>query len=593
MPNSTRSNKESQLIFSPDPASLERTIRKEAHSLSTDNNTSVSLDSAQPPSIQTPVPSTDSRSPLSIDNIDLTSTDNLHLTSIDIPSRTSIDTEPRAMVAPLILVRDNNGDLHDQEGHLHNAAGQRIDAQWVAIPEPDATTTVKKPQTISRRINDPGIIAACHYGDEYETEYLESIETHTATSIDSCNQISTDIPHEESVDTNPDEWENDYYNPTINAYTRQSMHTDEYDEDYEEERAIEYRAILDEEDKLLRHSSWKRTTRSIERTSLPSIDTQPQQRCRQGASTDTAYYKSIDTDFIRVRDEDYSIGSWADEHHHESFAVEIVTYTPGADKLQDSFTDEELLNMQKRDDTDQIQAEAAWERTRSIDTRHQQSIDKRPQQSIDINNTTSIDNHSIPKNTVGEKDKLENQYLTPDKFANGADNMFMHERSNSEHKTTKEFYDAAGGIENCFKQRSRHTNHPSINIDVPMVTKQPKFSRRAFDPYDGHTFPVHNKDIRRLLERASRDEPAYICLPEHASQFTQTKLVPEIYTKDEINGMFYGVCGEHDRNKEAFQMKLDGVYYPLNDSISWLTTCMEEMKQEIARIQNATGTVRP
>ncbi|KAF3550913.1 hypothetical protein DY000_02007499 [Brassica cretica] len=57
--------------------------------------------------------------------------------------------------------------------------------------------------------------------------------------------------------------------------------------------------------------------------------------------------------------------------------------------------------------------------------------------------------------------------------------------------------------------------------------------------------------------------------------------------------MFYGVCGEHDRNKEAFQMKLDGVYYPLNDSISWLTTCMVEMKKDIARIQNATGTVRP
>ncbi|KAF3501324.1 hypothetical protein F2Q69_00043021 [Brassica cretica] len=57
--------------------------------------------------------------------------------------------------------------------------------------------------------------------------------------------------------------------------------------------------------------------------------------------------------------------------------------------------------------------------------------------------------------------------------------------------------------------------------------------------------------------------------------------------------MFYGVCCEHVRNKEAFQMKLDGVYYPLNDSISWLTTCMEEMKQDIARIQNATGTNRP
>ncbi|KAF2614068.1 hypothetical protein F2Q70_00011985 [Brassica cretica] len=130
MPSSTRSNKESQLIFSPYLASLERMIRKEARSLSTDNNNSVSLDSAQPPSTQTPVPSTQtpvpstySRLPLSIDNTDLPSTDNLHPTSIDIPSRTSSYTDPRSMVWPLILVRDNNGDLHDQEGHLRNAAG--------------------------------------------------------------------------------------------------------------------------------------------------------------------------------------------------------------------------------------------------------------------------------------------------------------------------------------------------------------------------------------------------------------------------------------------------------------------------------------
>ncbi|KAF2532789.1 hypothetical protein F2Q70_00029373 [Brassica cretica] len=71
------------------------------------------------------------------------------------------------------------------------------------------------------------------------------------------------------------------------------------------------------------------------------------------------------------------------------------------------------------------------------------------------------------------------------------------------------------------------------------------------------------------------------------ASFTQTKLVPEIYTKDEINEMFNGIYGEQEKNKEDFQMKLDGVYYPLNDSISWLTTCMEEMRQDIARIQRA------
>ncbi|KAF3581992.1 hypothetical protein DY000_02030747 [Brassica cretica] len=126
MPITTRSNRETQLLFLPDPASLERSIRKVARSSSTDNNTCVSLDAAQPPSTQTLVPSIDTRSPLSTDNTHLPSPNILHPTSIDTPSQTSINTETREMVAPLILVRDNYGDLHDQEGHLCNAAGLLI-----------------------------------------------------------------------------------------------------------------------------------------------------------------------------------------------------------------------------------------------------------------------------------------------------------------------------------------------------------------------------------------------------------------------------------------------------------------------------------
>ena len=102
----------------------------------------------------------------------------------------------------------------------------------------------------------------------------------------------------------------------------------------------------------------------------------------------------------------------------------------------------------------------------------------------------------------------------------------MHQRSNPEQKATKESYDTAGGIDNGFIQRSRHTNHPSIDVDVSTsVARQPEFGRRAYDLYgnmkfyceekdeygvyrddkefarylDGRTIPVHNKDIRRLL----------------------------------------------------------------------------------------------
>ncbi|KAF3529509.1 hypothetical protein DY000_02040400 [Brassica cretica] len=280
--------------------------------------------------------------------------------------------------------------------------------------------------------------------------------------------------------------------------------------------------------------------------------------------------------------------------------------------------------MQRHDETDQLRSEAAWGRTRSshpIDRASRPSIDINPPTSIDVAHTTSIDIRSKPNTTVSEKDKFDNEYLTPDEFGVFRDpNGYARTIDRQyEQQDTKEFYDTAGGIDKSFKQRSRHPIRPSIDVDVPTsVDRHPEFGRRAFDFYgtrnfyweekneygvyrddqgytrdlEGRTIRVHNRDIRRLLERASSDKPSYICLPEHASIFTQTKLVPEIYTKDEINEMFYGVCGAKEKYEGDFHMKIDGVYHPLNDSIGWLTTCMEEIRQDIAKIQQATDTSR-
>ncbi|KAF3588094.1 hypothetical protein F2Q69_00031199 [Brassica cretica] len=122
MPSSIRSNKETQLLFSPDPASLERSIRKEARSSSINNSACSSLNFGQPPSTQAHVPSTDTRSLPWTKDTHLPSTDIFHPTLIDTSVRTSFDTEPRDMVATLILLRDERGELHDHEGHLRNAA---------------------------------------------------------------------------------------------------------------------------------------------------------------------------------------------------------------------------------------------------------------------------------------------------------------------------------------------------------------------------------------------------------------------------------------------------------------------------------------
>ncbi|KAF2570456.1 hypothetical protein F2Q70_00003219 [Brassica cretica] len=421
------------------------------------------------------------------------------------------------------------------------------------------------------------------------------------------HQKLTDIPGEESVDSSPEDWENDYYNPTVAAYTRHNIHTEEYDEDYEEEQAADYRAILDEEDKLLYHSSWKKNAPSIDGTISTSIDTQAHHTNRKRSSTDIAYHPSIDTGVDRVREGDHSIGNWADDYHHASYAVETEIHKPRADELHEGFTYEELLNMQRRDEADQQQASATGE-----GTRFSHSIDRANHPSIDENLPSSVDIRPKTEPTISENPNLDNQYLTPDEFdilqmANGADNLFMQQRTipANHQRVTKEFYDTAGGIDNRFTKKYRHPTRPSTDVNIPpSVDRRPKFVRRAFDLFEtgkfywkekneygvykddqrcardvyGHIINVSKEDIRKLMERASKDEHNYICLPEHASSFTQTNLVPEIYTKDEINEIFYGVCGAQEKNEGDFQVKLDGVYYPLNDSISWLTTCMEEMR---------------
>ncbi|KAF3536395.1 hypothetical protein F2Q69_00023421 [Brassica cretica] len=101
------------MLLSSDLASLERSIRKEIRSSSIDNNICSSLDFCQPPSTQTLVSSTDTHSSPSIEDTHLPSTEIFHPTSINTSVRTSIDTEPRDMVATLILVCDERGDLHD------------------------------------------------------------------------------------------------------------------------------------------------------------------------------------------------------------------------------------------------------------------------------------------------------------------------------------------------------------------------------------------------------------------------------------------------------------------------------------------------
>ncbi|KAF3536805.1 hypothetical protein F2Q69_00022804 [Brassica cretica] len=249
---------------------------------------------------------------------------------------------------------------------------------------------------------------------------------------------------------------------------------------------------------------------SIDGTISTSIDTQPHHTKRKRSSTDIAYQPSIDTGVDRVREGDHSIGSWTDDYHHPSYVVETEIHEPRADEFHEGFTYEELLNMKRRDEADQHQAAATGE-----GTRFSHSIDRANHPSIDENLPSLID--------IRPKAKPTHQLV---------DYMY-------------------GGDEARYSQDSACGRHTSITIDrqTPLTIDQQA-------PLGIDRQIALNIDRRRPkditadeTERASKDKHNYISLPEQASSFTQTKLVPEIYTKDEINEMFYGVCGAQEKNE--------------------------------------------
>ncbi|KAF2552539.1 hypothetical protein F2Q68_00033473 [Brassica cretica] len=80
----------------------------------------------------------------------------------------------------------------------------------------------------------------------------------------------------------------------------------------------------------------------------------------------------------------------------------------------------------------------------------------------------------------------------------------------------------------------------------------------------GEMIPVTKDDIRKLLERASLFEESHICLPEHATSFTLTRLAPELYTKDEINEMVFGICGAQEKLGEELKSLVEDTHQPLD-----------------------------
>ncbi|KAF2551153.1 hypothetical protein F2Q68_00034279 [Brassica cretica] len=215
-------------------------------------------------------------------------------------------------------------------------------------------------------------------------------------------------------------------------------------------------------------------------------------------------------------------------------------------------------------------------------------------------------------------------------LANGADNLFMQQRSIPDNvKAVPDEYPRAttkgigshrsftpvgqASIDKVASTSLDRVTPTSIDkAPSPSIDRRYECGRRAYVSYGARKFrweqkdeygvyrdesryarsvagemiPVTKVNIRKVLERASLFEESHICLPEHATSFTPTKLAPEIYTKDEINEMVTGICGAQEKLGDEHKTLVDDTYQPLDRGYNELFRSMAEMRTEIESMQH-------
>ncbi|WZZ70349.1 hypothetical protein YC2023_081719 [Brassica napus] len=327
-----------------------------------------------------------------------------------------------------------------------------------------------------------------------------------------------------------------------------------------------------------------------------------------------------------------------------SFAPHITSHDTEAEKMnaltnQSEVTSRRSIQSKNHNFTDK--------RLPSIDTPVSTSIDthSKPQLSLFTKKNMSMDydfltpdEFGIFKDPDGHARAMDGRILKVSRedisnilqVANGPENLFMQQRSILDNiPTVPDEHPGANTTAIGSHQSYRPVGHASIDKVAPTsfnrvtpisLDKTPspsidrcyEFVHRAYDIYGARKFrweqkdeygvyrnefgyarsvagemiPVTKDNIRKILERASLYEESHICLPEHATSFTPTRLALEIYTKDEINEMVTGICGAQERLGDELKTLVDDTYQPLDRGYNELFRSMAEMRTEIESMQH-------
>ncbi|KAF3536380.1 hypothetical protein F2Q69_00022371 [Brassica cretica] len=284
---------------------------------------------------------------------------------------------------------------------------------------------------------------------KYEIEYSESIDTHTASSIDSNESPTTDEHYPTSLDgKQPDE-------------------------------------------RYSSHSFNNTSPPSIDRVYSASVDTHPHSAKRSYASIDTTPGTSIDIKDAAFEKEKWNIPipSRFTNTYTSNFAPHITSHD----------TKEEKMNSR----TNQSEGTSR----RSIRSKNPNSADKRLP-SIDTPVSTSINSHSKPKSSLFTKKNMSIDYdfLTPDEFGIFGDKDGHARAMDGRILKQCSIPDEIGSHQSCrpVGQASIDKVAPtSFDMVTPMsldkapspsIDRRYECGRRAYDIYGARKFRWEQKD---------------------------------------------------------------------------------------------------
>ncbi|KAG5388531.1 hypothetical protein IGI04_030072 [Brassica rapa subsp. trilocularis] len=421
-----------------------------------------------------------------------------------------------------------------------------------------------------------GFIGACHCGAEYESEYKieysESIDTPTFPSIDSNASMVTDDRNNTSLDVMhpldhfaspnhcyqhfafqpPSKRAHDDY--SIGSWTDSGFHesfavdtvitspneehSEEYDEDYWKERAIKM-SLQDE--RLETHKFTNTFPTSFNAVHSTSVDTHPRPAKQPLTSIDTPKGTSIDIRAAAKIQEQENIPSPTRDPDGNARATDgrilQVSREDIADILQVANGPDNLFS-QQRGTPDVIQTDPN-SHAGVATTKINPDLSRQPkgQASIDGTTETLIDRITPTSIDRDEQTSIDRRY----ECGNRAFDMY------GARKFTWEQRDEYG----VYRDERGHARGVA-----------------------GEMIPVTKDNIRKILE-------SHICLPEHATSFTPTRLAPELYTKEEIDEMVFGICGAQEKLGEDLKTLVDNTHQPLDRGYNELFRCMAEMRTEI------------